>query len=119
MPTGQRPLRKQRRRPGARGCVRILIDRDIDTSRARFVHELQRLGALAPVCLPNNLVMRYLGGQVTLLTDAYGFGDAIDHAGCLVTHVRDVHSAETPGHLSQFDDLLGWREIPRDVEEAG
>src|ERR1700732_674331 len=96
MPAGQRPLWKQGRGPGARSGVRILVYRYVDTSRSRIEDEFQGLGALAPVRLPDNLVMRYLCRQTTILTYAYGLGNTVDHGCRLVAHVRDVHSAETP-----------------------
>ena len=63
--------------------------------------------------------MRDLRREAAALANRDRLVDAVEDAGGLVPHVRDVDAAETAGDLRQLDDLVGRRERARHVEEPG
>ena len=77
----ERPRRQQRRLDarGRRG-VGILIDGRVHAARARLVDQAQRVDALAPVRLADDLVMRDLRRQAALLADLDRLAHAVEHA---------------------------------------
>ena len=91
----------------------------IDAARSGFVDESKCLHAFAPIVHADDLVMRDLRRQMAFLTDADRFLDTVDDVGRLVAHVRGVDPAHLPRHARQLDDLLGRREVARNVKQPG
>ncbi len=103
---------------GAGGGVGIRVDRHVDASCPRFVHCPQRLDAPAPVGAADDLVMRDLRRESATLANRDRLVDAVENAGSLIPHVRDVDAAEPGSDLRQFNDLIGLGERARHVEES-
>ena len=73
------PLRQERDQPRARSGIRILINRDIYATSARFSDQAQGVYAAPPVAFADDLVMRHLRGQSAALADGDGFFNAFEH----------------------------------------
>ena len=83
----------------------ILVDGGVDAAGARLVDELQRVDALAPIRLADDLVVRDLRGQAALFADRDRLAHAVEDARRLVAHVRDVDAAHPAGDLRELDRL--------------
>ena len=109
----QRGLDARRRRG-----IRVLIDRCVDAARAGFVDQPQRIDALAPVVLADDLVVRDLRRQPALLANLDRLLHALRNRGRFVAHVRDVDAAHAAGDFRELDDFGRRRERPGHVEQA-
>src|SRR5262249_17450974 len=108
----------RRLQAGRRGRVRILIDGRVDAAGARLVDYPQRVHALAPVRLADDLVVCDLRRQAAFLPDLDRLAHAVDDVRRFVADVRDVDAAHLTGDLRELDDFRRRREGPGHVEQA-
>ena len=117
---GQRPLRKQHAGSGARGRIRIEIERDVQTcATGRRSIIARRLLAPAPLRDADGLVMLDLPRQAGFSRDANQLRHRIEQPRRFIAHVRHVDAAMTCGDLRELDDLFGLRVVGWHVDQPG
>ncbi len=115
----ERPQRHEHLREyGGPGRVRVHVAVDVEAAGDGGVDHAERRLDLAPVEVPQGLVVRQLDGDAGALADLERLGHRLDQVVSLVAHVGRVQAPPRRDGLRDAHELVGLRVGPRGEHEA-
>ena len=99
--------------------IRVHVGGDLEPVLLRRFNLLDRGGQLGPVRLSARFQVVDLGADVRVARNRQRLVDRLEETVAFAAHVRDVHPAGLRRYLRQLDELVGFREQARHVDQRG